>query len=150
MVVPTLISSRMHIQATLGLSKGRFPNSSVIAIMSGFRGYAAIECVFCCLAQCCVDTPLLSQELLLYCVLQDWDVFYLAASCCQILGQNVSRHLVPVFGTAGAMAYMMTPAFARKAVRAASDPRLNTWVDLVLQVRALPDFVTLSKPACVF
>ena len=67
-------------------------------------------------------------------LLQDWDVFYLAASCCQILGRNVSQHLVPVFGTAGAMSYMMTPAFARKALVAASDARLNTWVDLILQV----------------
>jgi hypothetical protein len=32
------------------------------------------------------------------------------------------------------MAYMMTPQFARKALKAAADPRLNTWVDIVLQV----------------
>lgn len=43
---------------------------------------------------------------------QDWDVFYLQIGCCHKLGRNVSTHLVPVFGTAGAMAYMMTPAFA--------------------------------------
>jgi hypothetical protein len=65
---------------------------------------------------------------------QDWDVFYLQIGCCHILGRNVSTHLVPVFGTAGGMAYMLTPAFARKALRAASSLRLNSWVDVILMV----------------
>jgi hypothetical protein len=65
---------------------------------------------------------------------QDWDVFYLDMGCCRQLGKNISRHLVPVFGTAGAMAYMITPAFAKRAVKAAADSRLNSWVDLLLMV----------------
>lgn len=87
------------------------------------------------LSQHCPCVHVVPAAACVVCVLQDWDVFYLAAGCCQILGHtNISRHLVPVYGTAGAMSYMITPQFARKAVKAASDPRLNTWVDLVLQV----------------
>ena len=65
-------------------------------------------------------------------LLQDWDVFYLKIGCCHKLGQNVSKHLRPVYGTAGAFSYMMTPSFARKALKAARDPRLNSWVDIIL------------------
>lgn len=66
--------------------------------------------------------------------MQDWDLLYLTAGCCQELGKNVSQQLVPVFGTAGAMAYIMTPAFAKRAIEVAADPRSNTWVDLILLV----------------
>lgn len=64
--------------------------------------------------------------------LQDWDVFYLKIGCCSKLGQNVSTHLVPVYGAAGAFAYMMTPAFARKALQVVRSPRINSWLDVIL------------------
>lgn len=93
----------------------------------------------CCQARLCQLDPaaavflsaLLAFLELLH-LLQDWDLFYLKISCCHKLGQNVSKHLRPVYGTAGAIAYMMTPSFARKALKAARDPRLNSWVDIIL------------------
>jgi hypothetical protein len=61
-------------------------------------------------------------------------VLYLEIGCCHRVGRNISTHLIPVYGTAGAFAYMLSPAFARKALEAATDRRLNTWVDLLLMV----------------
>lgn len=34
------------------------------------------------------------------------------------------------------MAYIMTPAFAKRAIEVAADPRSNTWVDLILLLMA--------------
>lgn len=83
-------------------------------------------------------------------------MFYLRIGCCHRLGRNVSTHLLPVFGTAGGMAYMLKPAFARKALKVATSRRLNSWVDVIFlmmgrhfesnQYVARPPLALLSNP----
>lgn len=63
-------------------------------------------------------------------------MLYLGATFPNTLGHNITQHLKPVFGTAGAFAYVLTPRFAKAAVAAAADPRQNTWVDLMLLLMA--------------
>jgi hypothetical protein len=88
---------------------------------------------------------LANQVCILWCVLnkpfcrvapQDWDVLYLDATSTQH-GRAVSPHVVAIRWTAGTVGYVATPSFARTVLRAASNPRLNKWVDLLYGVRTV-------------
>jgi hypothetical protein len=65
--------------------------------------------------------------------LQDWDILYFNAMFTA-RGNPVSPHLIAIRGTASAIGYMATPAFASRVLQNARSPGYNAWVDIIFEV----------------
>lgn len=67
---------------------------------------------------------------------QDWDILYFNA-IFTTRGNRVSPHLIAIRGTASAIGYIATPAFAAKVLDNARSPWYNAWVDIIFEASAV-------------